>query len=42
MFAIMTPPLYRYPYRNSQDALGGDWQRVGRDIEQILDQQDRT
>jgi hypothetical protein len=37
LFATTTPPLYRYPYRNSADALRGDWYRVGKDIEATIE-----
>lgn len=35
-FAITTPPLYRYPYRNSAEGLRGDMRRLGKDIEFVL------
>lgn len=30
------PQLYRYPYRSSSEALRGDMQRVGADMESAL------
>jgi hypothetical protein len=30
---LNSPPLYRYPYRNAQEAFRGDWKNVGKDIE---------
>ncbi len=30
---ITSPPLYRYPYRNSMEAFRGDWKHIGSDIE---------
>ncbi len=32
-----SPQLYRYPYRSSAEALRGDMQRVGRDMQSTLD-----
>lgn len=31
------PQMYRYPYRNSAEALRGDMQKVGRDMETTLE-----
>jgi len=31
-FKMTSPPLYRYPYRNSLEAFRGDWKRIGSDI----------
>lgn len=31
------PQLYRYPYRSSAEALRGDMQRVGADMQATLD-----
>jgi hypothetical protein len=31
------PQLYRYPYRSSAEALRGDMQRVGRDMQSTFD-----
>lgn len=28
-----SPPLYRYPYRNSMEAFRSDWKRIGSDID---------
>ena len=39
-FAITTPPLYRYPYRNSAEGLRGDMNRIGKDIKYLLDKED--
>jgi len=33
MLTVTNPPLYRYPYRNSQEAFRADWKKVGSDIE---------
>lgn len=30
-------PLYRYPYRNADEAFRGDWKRIGGDIEAVLE-----
>jgi len=30
------PLLYRYPYRNSAEALRGDWMKVGADMREAL------
>jgi hypothetical protein len=30
---LSNTPLYRYPYRNSQEAFRSDWKRIGKDIE---------
>lgn len=30
------PLLYRYPYRNSAEALHKDWQNIGDDIESVI------
>ena len=40
LFAITTPPLYRYPYRNSAEGLRGDMLRIGKDIEFTLSHED--
>lgn len=39
VFAIAISPLYRYPYRNSGEALRGDWLRIGEDIGNLFEQQ---
>jgi len=31
-----TPLLYRYPYRNSAEALRSDWLKVGNDMSDAL------
>jgi len=28
-----SPPLYRYPYRNSLEAFRSDWKHIGSDVE---------
>lgn len=33
VFKITSPPLYRYPYRNSMEAFRGDWKHIGGDID---------
>lgn len=33
-------PLYRYPYRNSEEAFRGDAKRIGSDIEHCLEPYD--
>lgn len=30
---LTSPPLYRYPYRNSMEAFRSDWKHIGGDIE---------
>jgi len=30
---LTSPPLYRYPYRNTMEAFRGDWKHIGSDIE---------
>jgi hypothetical protein len=30
---LTSPPLYRYPYRNTAEAFRGDWKNIGKDIE---------
>ncbi len=30
------PLLYRYPYRNSAEALRGDWLKIGGDMRSVL------
>ncbi len=36
VFRITSPPLYRYPYRNSLEAFRGDWKHIGGDIDAAL------
>ena len=36
-FRMTSPPLYRYPYRNSLEAFRGDWKHIGGDIEAALE-----
>jgi len=31
-----SPLLYRYPYRNSAEALRGDWLKVGNDMRDVI------
>lgn len=39
---FVSSPLYRSPYRNSAEALRGDWLRMGKDIESTMQhEQDR-
>ncbi len=35
--SVFASPLYRYPYRNSGEALRGDWLKLGKDIESSID-----
>lgn len=37
LFTITTPPLYRYPYRNSAEGLRGDMGRIGKDIAYLME-----
>jgi hypothetical protein len=30
---LNSPPLFRYPYRNTMEAFRGDWKQIGGDIE---------
>lgn len=30
---LTSPPLFRYPYRNSMEAFRSDWKRIGGDVE---------
>jgi hypothetical protein len=30
---LTSPPLYRYPYRNSMEAFRSDWKHIGGDVE---------
>ncbi len=32
------PQIYRYPYRSSAEGLRGDMQRIGGDIEAVMEQ----
>lgn len=38
---VSSSPLYRYPYRDSMQALAGDWKRVGKDIAASVDSEAR-
>jgi hypothetical protein len=33
IFKLTSPPLYRYPYRNSIEAFRSDWKHIGGDID---------
>jgi hypothetical protein len=33
---MTSPPLYRYPYRNTYEAFRSDWKRIGGDIEAAM------
>lgn len=35
------PLLYRYPYRNSAEALRSDWLKIAGDIESVMGQMKR-
>jgi hypothetical protein len=37
-FTVTASPLYRYPYRNADEAFRGDWKRIGKDIGHALEQ----
>jgi hypothetical protein len=37
VMTVLPSPLYRYPYRNSAEAFRGDWQRIGKDIAYVLE-----
>ncbi len=37
VLTITSPPLYRYPYRNSAEAFRGDFKRVAEDIAAAFD-----
>ncbi len=36
-FKMTSPPLYRYPYRNSLEAFRSDWKHIGEDIQSAFD-----
>ncbi len=38
-FSLSHSPLYRYPYRNSGEAIRGDWLRIGEDVNNIFEQE---
>ena len=40
VISINSTALYRYPYRQSAEALRGDWLRIGKDIENAWDEDD--
>ena len=33
---MSSPPLYRYPYRNTLEAFRSDWKRIGGDIDAAM------
>lgn len=35
---VAAPLLYRYPYRNSGEALRSDWLKIAGDIESVMGQ----
>ncbi len=37
-FTVTVSPLYRYPYRNSAEALRGDWLKIGKDVERAAEE----
>ena len=37
---LTASPLYRSPYRNSGEAIRGDWLRIGKDIESTLNKEE--
>ena len=36
VLTITEAPLYRYPYRNAEEAFSGDWKRIGQDIDTVM------
>lgn len=36
--SVSSSELYRYPYRNTQEALQGDSKRIAKDINAVLEQ----
>ena len=42
IFTIARSELYRYPYRQSAEAMRGDWKRIGKDIEAIISDEDEA
>ena len=36
--SISSSELYRYPYRSASEAFGGDWKRIGKDIEAAIEE----
>ena len=36
--SFTTSGLYRYPYRSASEAFGGDWKRIGKDIESTVEE----
>jgi hypothetical protein len=36
------PLLYRYPYRNSAEALRGDWLKIAGDMESVIGRMKET
>ncbi len=37
---ITSSPLYRYPYRNTGEAMRGDWLKIGNDIDAAVEHLD--
>jgi hypothetical protein len=37
-FTVTSSGLYRYPYRNAEEAFRGDWKRIGKDISAAIQQ----
>lgn len=40
VLTISSTPLYRFPYRNSMEAMVGDWRRIGKDISAVMEKLD--
>ncbi len=40
ILSVNSAALYRYPHRQSGEALRGDWLRIGKDIENAWDEND--
>ncbi len=36
--SISSSELYRYPYRSASESFAGDWKRIGKDIEQTMEE----
>lgn len=36
VLSISASPLYRYPYRDANEAFRGDWKRIAGDVERTL------
>ncbi len=39
VLSVTTPPLYRYPYRNSAEGLRGDMLRLGKDVHEVMEKE---